>query len=123
MGVVEYSEGNPLILRVLGSSLRLKNKINWENILNDLSWICTSDSCDMLKINFNELTPQEKSRFLDIACFLDGEDKDFGTRIPDDSMSYGLDVIIDESPIIISHIRLLMHDLLQEMEPDIYSLQ
>lgn len=91
--------------------------------MNDLSWICSSDSCDMLKINFNELTPQEKSRFLDIACFLDGEDKDFGTRIPDDSMSYGLDVIIDESPIIISHIRLLMHDLLQEMEPDIYSLQ
>jgi len=40
----------------------------------------------MLKINFNELTPQEKSRFLDIACFLDGEDKDFGTRIPDDSV-------------------------------------
>lgn len=38
-------------------------------------------------------------------------------------LSYGLDVIIDESPIIISHIRLLMHDLLQEMEPDIYSLQ
>lgn len=86
MGVVEYSEGNPLILRVLGSSLRLKNKINWENIFNDLSWICSSDIYDMLKINFNELTPQEKSRFLDIACFLDGEDKDFGTRIPDDSV-------------------------------------
>lgn len=116
MGFLQYAEGNPLILRVLGSSLRLKNKINWENVLNDLSRICSSDIYDMLKISFNELMPQEKSRFLGIACFFDGEDKDFVTRILDDSMSYGLDVLIDESLITISHNRLQMHDLLQEVE-------
>ncbi|KAK9205655.1 hypothetical protein WN943_015923 [Citrus x changshan-huyou] len=92
--VVWYADGNPLVLKVLGSSLYLKRKSHWENVLDDLNRICESeihDIYDILKISFNELTPRVKSIFLDIACFFEGEDKDFVASILDDSKSDGLD--------------------------------
>ncbi|XP_024044135.1 disease resistance-like protein DSC1 isoform X2 [Citrus clementina] len=120
--VVWYANGNPLVLKVLGSSLYLKRKSHWENVLDDLNRICESDIhgiYDILKISFNELTRKEKSMFLDIACFLEGEDKDFVTRILDDSGSHRLDVLVDKSLITVSYSRLQMHDLLQEMGREI----
>ncbi|XP_024043494.1 TMV resistance protein N isoform X3 [Citrus clementina] len=129
--VVKYANGNPLVLKVLGSSLYLKRKSHWENVLDDLNRICESDIhgiYDILKISFNELTRKEKSMFLDIACFLEGEDKDFVTRILDDSGSHRLDVLVDKSLITVSYncfpmheldSRLQMHDLLQEMGREI----
>ncbi|KAL9436805.1 hypothetical protein AB3S75_022783 [Citrus x aurantiifolia] len=117
--VVKYADGNPLVLKVLGSSL--KRKSHWGNVLDDLNRICESDIhniYDILNISFNELTPNVKSVFLDIACFFEGEDKDFVIRILDDSKSYGLNdvnVLIDKSLISVSGNCLQMHDLLQEM--------
>ncbi|KAK9200891.1 hypothetical protein WN944_016090 [Citrus x changshan-huyou] len=114
--VVKYADGNPLVLKVLGSSL--KRKSHWGNVLDDLNRICESDIhniYDILKISFNELTPNVKSVFLDIACFFEGEDKDFVTRILDDSGSHRLDVLVDKSLITVSYNGLQMHDLLQEM--------
>ncbi|KDO38794.1 hypothetical protein CISIN_1g0413352mg, partial [Citrus sinensis] len=122
--VVKYADGNPLVLKVLGSSL--KRKSHWGNVLDDLNRICESDIhniYDILKISFNELTPRVKSIFLDIACFFEGEDKDFLARILDDSESDGLDVLIDKSLISISEKwadkLLQMHDILQEMGREI----
>ncbi|KAH9782987.1 ADP-ribosyl cyclase/cyclic ADP-ribose hydrolase [Citrus sinensis] len=118
--VVKYADGNPLVLKVLGSSL--KRKSHWGNVLDDLNRICESDIHDIhdiLKISFNELMPKMKSIFLDIACFFEGEDKDFVTRILDDYGSYGLEVLIDKSLITVSHNCLRMHDLLQEMGREI----
>ncbi|KAL9437251.1 hypothetical protein AB3S75_023161 [Citrus x aurantiifolia] len=120
--VVWYADGNPLVLKVLGSSLYLKRKSHWGNVLDDLNRICESDIhdiYDILKISFNELTRKEKSMFLDIACFLEGEDKDFVTRILDDSGSHRLDVLVDKSLITVSYSRLQMHDVLQEMGREI----
>ncbi|KAK9205654.1 hypothetical protein WN943_015922 [Citrus x changshan-huyou] len=116
--VVEYAKGNPLVLKVLGSSLYLKRKSHWENVLDDLNRICESDIhniYEILKISYNELIPRVKSMFLDIACFLEGEDKDFVLRILDDSGSHRLDVLVDKSLITVSDNCLQMHDLLQEM--------
>ncbi|KAH9782895.1 Disease resistance-like protein DSC1 [Citrus sinensis] len=120
--VVWYADGNPLVLKVLGSSLYLKGKSHWENVLDDLNRICESDIhgiYDTLKISFKELTPRVKSMFLDIACFLEGEDKDFVLRILDDSGSHRLDVLVDKSLITVSDNCLQMHDLLQEMGREI----
>ncbi|XP_006442179.2 disease resistance-like protein DSC1 isoform X2 [Citrus clementina] len=118
--VVKYADGNPLVLKVLGSSL--KGKSHWGKVLDDLNRICESDIHAIykkLKISFDELTPRVQSIFLDIACFFEGEDKDFVARILDDSESDGLDVLIDKSLISISEKwgdkLLQMHDILQEM--------
>ncbi|KAH9782900.1 ADP-ribosyl cyclase/cyclic ADP-ribose hydrolase [Citrus sinensis] len=114
--VVKYADGNPLVLKVLGSSL--KGKSHWGKVLHDLNRICESDIHAIykkLKISFDELTPRVQSIFLDIACFFEGEDKDFVARILDDSESVGLDVLVDKSLITVSYNRLQMHDILQEM--------
>ncbi|KAK9200648.1 hypothetical protein WN944_015846 [Citrus x changshan-huyou] len=61
--VVEYAKGNPLVLKVLGSSLYLKRKSHWENVLDDLNRICESDIhniYEILKISYNELIPRVK---------------------------------------------------------------
>ncbi|KAK9205636.1 hypothetical protein WN943_015904 [Citrus x changshan-huyou] len=79
--VVKYANGNPLALRVLGSFLHQKSKLEWENALENLKMISDPDIYDVLKISYNELKSEEKNIFLDIACFFAGEDKDFVLRI------------------------------------------
>ncbi|KAK9205687.1 hypothetical protein WN943_015956 [Citrus x changshan-huyou] len=104
--VVEYADGNPLVLKVLGSSLCLKRKSHWGKVLHDLNRICESDIHDIykkLKISFDELTPRVQSIFLDIACFFEGEDKDFVARILDDSDCINL----AEFPKISGNIKVL----------------
>ncbi|KAH9783332.1 Disease resistance-like protein DSC1 [Citrus sinensis] len=95
--VVRYAKGNPLALKVMGSSLYQKSKTH----------------C------FNDLTFEAKNIFLDIACFFEGEDKDFVMRVLDDFVSPELDVLIDKSLVTILDNRLQMHDLLQEMGREI----
>ena len=112
--IVGYAKGNPLALEVLGSSLYQKSKQQWKVKLQNLKLISEPNIYNVLKISYDDLNPEEKKIFLDIACFFKGEDADFVTRIQDDPTS--LDNIVDKSLITISdENRLQMHDLLQEM--------
>lgn len=61
----------------------LLSKLEWENALENLKRISDPDIYGVLKISFTELKAEEKSIFLDIACFIVGEDKDSVTRILD----------------------------------------
>ncbi|KAH9783040.1 Disease resistance-like protein DSC1 [Citrus sinensis] len=90
--IVGYCKGNQLALRVLGSFLHRKSKLDWENALENLKRSSDFEIYDVLKISYNELNPEEKSLFLDIACFFVGEDKNLVTKILDDS-NYVLKVI------------------------------
>ncbi|KAJ4723742.1 Disease resistance protein (TIR-NBS-LRR class) family [Melia azedarach] len=115
--VVNYAKGNPLALKVLGSSLHQRSKQDWEDALRDLKQISGPDIHDVLKISYDELNWEEKNLFLDIACFFRGEDKDYVTMILEDqySVNYGLSVLVDKSLLTISRNMLQMHNLLQEM--------
>ncbi|KAH9722183.1 ADP-ribosyl cyclase/cyclic ADP-ribose hydrolase [Citrus sinensis] len=120
--VLYYANGNPLALRVLGSFRHQKNKLDWEIALENLKLICDPDIYDVLKVSFNELKAEEKSMFLDIACFFEGEDKDYVTMSQDDPnfAYYVLNVLVDKSLVTISCFnKLQMHDLLQEMGQEI----
>ncbi|KAH9783028.1 Disease resistance-like protein DSC1 [Citrus sinensis] len=124
--IVFYANGNPLALKVLGSFLQRKCKLQWENALKNLTRISDPDIYDMLKISYNELKQEEKSIFLDIACFFKGDDKDFMTRIQDDpeSVHYGLNVLVDKSLVTLScNNKLQIHDLLQEFGREIVRQQ
>ncbi|ESR55398.1 hypothetical protein CICLE_v10018611mg [Citrus x clementina] len=117
--VVKYANGNPLALRVLGSFLHQKSKLEWENALENLKMISDPDIYDVLKISYNELKLEEKNIFLDIACFFAGEDKDFVLRILEVSNCV-LNVLVHKSLITLSYSnKLQMHDLLQEMGREI----
>ncbi|ESR55388.1 hypothetical protein CICLE_v10018528mg [Citrus x clementina] len=120
--VLKYANGNPLALTVLGSFFHQKSKPDWEKALEKINRISDPDIYDVLKISYNDLRPEEKSIFLDIACFFVGEQKDFVTSILEDPniAHYGLSVLIERSLVTISKFnKIEMHDLLQEMGREI----
>ncbi|ESR63259.1 hypothetical protein CICLE_v10013961mg [Citrus x clementina] len=120
--ILDYANGNPLAVRVLGSFLRQKSKLDWENALDNLKRISDPDIYDVLKISYNEIKAEEKSLFLDIACFFNGKDKDSVLKMIGDSSfaHYGLNVLLDKSFVTVSRgNQLQMHDLLQEMGREI----
>lgn len=116
--VLKYANGNPLALRVLGSFFHRKSKLDWEKALENISRISDPDIYDVLKISYNDLSLEEKSIFLDIACFFAGEEKDYVTRMLDDPNfpHNGLNILIAKSLVTVSNDnKIQMHDLLQEM--------
>ncbi|KAM7511481.1 hypothetical protein LguiB_010356 [Lonicera macranthoides] len=116
--VVRTVGGLPLALKVLGSFLYGRNKIEWESALDRLKDIPTKEILDVLKISFDGLLSVEKELFLDIACFFIGMTKDFATPILDSFDFYpdiGISVLIQKSLLTVSNGRLEMHDLIREM--------
>ncbi|KDP25807.1 hypothetical protein JCGZ_22529 [Jatropha curcas] len=115
---VNYANGLPLALEVLGSFLFGKTLNEWRTSLNRLKENPENEILDTLQISFDGLEETERQIFLDIACFFKGKNKDHVTKILDSCGFYpdiGIRVLIDKSLITIVGERLWMHDLLQEM--------
>ncbi|XP_076919071.1 disease resistance protein RPV1-like [Bidens hawaiensis] len=126
-----YCGGNPLALKVLGSSLYFSD----ENpvTINDMKgiWISRINSLNSLKGNidfkiqgllrksFDSLPqPSERELFLHIACFFVGERKYFIEMILEDELyaKSGILTLINRCLLTISvDGKLMMHQLLQEM--------
>jgi dephospho-CoA kinase len=125
--IERHVQGNPLALKVLGSSLYGKSIEEWCSALKKLAQDPQIEKA--LRISYDGLDSEQKSIFLDIAYFFKGWEPDEATRILD--CFYGRSVkfdirtlidkcLIDKCPISTatrysSHKRLEMHDLLQEM--------
>ena len=76
----------------------------------------------MLKRSYGELDHTQKQIFRDVACFFNGEDKDFVTRILDACNFFaesGIRVLNDKCLISIIDNNIWMHDLLQHLGRDI----
>ena len=120
---VNYTNGLPLALKVLGSSLSGRSMDAWKSARDQLKVEPNSDIVDILKISFDGLMDTQKQLFLDIACFFKGEDKDCIRDILESFgyyPGYNLDVLVDKSLIFIKEKGTLwMHDLLQEMGKEI----
>ena len=123
MCFVNYSNGLPLALKVLGSLLFNKSTDEWKCVIDKLKAEPNKEILDILQISFDGLMDTEKELFLDIACFFKGENKCcirdilqiFG-YYPD----YNIGVLVDKSLITINENGTLwMHDLLQEMGQEI----
>ncbi|KAK9944923.1 hypothetical protein M0R45_010463 [Rubus argutus] len=117
--VVDYAGCNPLALKVLASSfLHCNNREDWEEELNKLKKFPNTKIQNVLRISYNGLEENEKGIFLDIACFLKGENMCNAKKLLEMhgfSASTGIQALIDMSLISIKYDRLEMHDLLQEM--------
>ncbi|CAN6696999.1 unnamed protein product [Malus baccata var. baccata] len=83
--VVEYCEGLPLALEVLGSYLCKRSTSHWEYVLK--KWKRSrpySDIHQNLKISYDGIKDDDvKSMFLDISCFFIGKNKDYVMKILD----------------------------------------
>ena len=74
--------GLPLSLKVLGALLYGNNDIDyWKEQLDKLERILPNEIQERLRISYEVLDVEQKKIFLDIACFLIGEDRDTAIRI------------------------------------------
>ncbi|XP_024961907.1 disease resistance protein RRS1-like [Cynara cardunculus var. scolymus] len=118
--VLQYCEGNPLALEVLGSSLSEDNSIVfWRSTLDLLKKDMNSGIQRVLMRSYNSLPYiSNKELFLHIACFFVGEDTDYVAKIleHDYSASSGIKTLTNKCLLSVSpNNTLVMHRLLQEM--------
>ncbi|KAJ9701112.1 hypothetical protein PVL29_006456 [Vitis rotundifolia] len=116
--VVCYCHGLPLALKVLGSFLSDKTIFEWESQLRKLKRKPKAEVQNVLKISYDELDDTQQKIFLDIACFFNGEDKDYVSKILDScdlNAEIEIRVLHDKCLISLSRNKILMHDLIQEM--------
>ncbi|KAB2596456.1 TMV resistance protein N-like [Pyrus ussuriensis x Pyrus communis] len=95
--VVEYAQGLPFALKVLGAFLRKKTILEWEDELEKIRKISQTGIHDVLKSSFDGLDDTEKDIFLDIACFLKGMKKDYATEILNSCEEMGREIVRQEN--------------------------
>ncbi|XP_024929227.3 disease resistance protein RUN1-like [Ziziphus jujuba] len=121
--VIDYANGLPLALEVLGSFLCGKSVNQWKSALDRLKEYPNMEIMKVLQISFDGLEETEKSIFLDIACFFNGFQKDNIIQIMDACGFFpeiDIKILIDKSLLHVdNHDKLWMHDLLQEMGKEI----
>jgi hypothetical protein len=116
---IDYTDGNPLALKVLGSLLRCKSEIEWNCVLAKLKKIPNAEIDSILRWSYNELDDTDKNIFLDIACFFKGDKRDRVTKILnkcDFFADIGIRHLLDKALIRVDFENCIqMHDLIQEM--------
>ncbi|KAI9379505.1 hypothetical protein POPTR_017G104901v4 [Populus trichocarpa] len=120
--VVDYANGLPLALEVIGSFLYGRSIPEWRGAINRMNEIPDGKIIDVLRISFDGLHESDQKIFLDIACFLKGFKKDRITRILDRcgfNASIGIPVLIERSLISVYRDQVWMHNLLQIMGKEI----
>uniref|UniRef100_A0A6N2MNS9 TIR domain-containing protein n=1 Tax=Salix viminalis TaxID=40686 RepID=A0A6N2MNS9_SALVM len=75
--VVDYCEGLPLALTILGSHLFKRDKAGWEIDIAHWQNIPHDDIQAKLRVSFDALDVDASEIFLDITCFFVGKDKDY----------------------------------------------
>ncbi|KAJ9707522.1 hypothetical protein PVL29_002521 [Vitis rotundifolia] len=116
--MVDYAQGIPLALKVLGSSLHGMTIDEWKSAWDKLKNNPEKEINDVLRISYDMLGGSERKVFLDIACFFEGEDKDFVSKILDGCDLYAtcnIRVLCDKCLITISNNMIQMHNLIQQM--------
>ncbi|KAJ9700934.1 hypothetical protein PVL29_006321 [Vitis rotundifolia] len=116
--MVQYAQGLPLALKVLGSSLQGMTIDEWKSALDKFKKNPMKEINDVLRISFDGLDPSQKEVFLDIACFFKGECKDVVLRILDGCKLYpmcNIRVLCDRCLVTILDNVIQMHDLIQQM--------
>ena len=115
--MVNYVQGLPLSIKVLGSFLYGMAIDEWKAALGKLTKE-DQEIDSVLKICYDGLDENEKEILLDIACFFKGAEKDFVLRILKSCNFYaeiGVRVLCDRHLISISNNMISMHDLIQQL--------
>ena len=116
--VVNYVNGLPLALEVLGSFLFNKSVHDWESTLHKLKKQPNIEIQNVLKISYEGLDKGEQETFLDIACFFNGCNENDVIRLIENAR-IDITVLHDKSLITLFGNTIRMHDLVQEMGREI----
>ncbi|RVW88902.1 TMV resistance protein N [Vitis vinifera] len=114
---LNYCDGLPLAVKVVGCYLRKKTELEWEDELLKLTTVGQITVQYVLRLSYDRLEHTEKDLFLDIACFFRGKDSDSVGRILDSCnfSAIGMKVLKDCSFISILDNKIEMHGLMQQM--------
>ncbi|XP_034677081.1 disease resistance protein RUN1-like [Vitis riparia] len=80
---LNYCDGLPLAVKVVGAFLYRKPELEWEDELLKLTTVGDVTVQKVLRLSYDRLDHTEKDLFLDIACFFRGKDSDSVGRILD----------------------------------------
>jgi hypothetical protein len=119
--MVEYAEGIPLVLKVLGRLLRGKDKEVWEDYLGRFRKnIPIKIVHQIFRSSYNDLDCHEKKIFLDIACFFNGlslkvDDIQLLVKDHDYSMCVEFESLKNKALITISPVNVVsMHNIIKQ---------
>jgi len=121
--ILNYANGLPLALTVLGSSLFGRSISQWRSELAKLKVSPNKDIMDVLQLSLFELCETEQKIFLDIACFFNGREEDYVRNVLNCCgfhADIGLRVLVDNSLIHISdESKIEMHGLFEVLGKNI----
>ncbi|KAL3726048.1 hypothetical protein ACJRO7_031005, partial [Eucalyptus globulus] len=120
--VLQYANGLPLALEVLGRFLRGRREREWESALSKLAKSPNEKINGVLKLSYDGLEHNEKEIFLDIACFFKGQTINYIMKVLgscDLDPTIGIQVLVEKSLTFYDGGTLQMHDLIQLMGMDI----
>ena len=121
--ILNYVDGLPLALEVMGSFLFGKNTDEWKSAFKRLKEDPDKEIIQVLRISFDGLCHYtNKEIFLHIACFFNHEKKDYIVKILESLGLFpiiGLKELTDKFLLKIYDDKLWMHDLLGEMGKNI----
>ncbi|KAF8021014.1 hypothetical protein BT93_G1429 [Corymbia citriodora subsp. variegata] len=116
---ISFSKGLPLLLTTMGSFLNGKSVKEWQKVFDQLKEIPQGKVHQILRIAIDGLEANERMIFLDIACFLNGYDKEEVIKSLYQCCVYansGIDILAQKSLIYIDeNNKLWMHGMFQEM--------
>ncbi|XP_062024435.1 TMV resistance protein N-like [Rosa rugosa] len=126
--ILDYARGLPLALKILGSFLCKRDRGDWESTVAKLKKAPIDQALfKTLKISYDGLDNMSQQVFLDVACFLKGNDKERVIRILDSFFGFDTSimasVLIEKSLLTIFDNCVDMHDLIQEMGREIVRLE
>ncbi|XP_004298850.1 PREDICTED: TMV resistance protein N-like [Fragaria vesca subsp. vesca] len=118
--VVKYTQGLPLVLKVLGSHLCRIPLHKWQAMIEGFKRNHLKDVTDILKVSYDGLEKTEREVFLDIACFFNGRDTNEVIQILEGcnrtNPEHSIEILEDKALINASECgRISMHNLLEEM--------
>ncbi|KAI9095409.1 hypothetical protein K1719_026443 [Acacia pycnantha] len=117
--MVKFAAGLPLALKVFGSFLCGRSKSEWEDALRKVP---PNGILEILKVSFDGLEYNQKTIFLDLACFFNGWQKKIVMQVLESSGLYpeiGVKVLIEKALVTENKGCLRVHDMLQEMGKEI----
>ena len=121
--IINYANGLPLALKIIGSDLRRKSLSQWETAIEKYKKIPNKEILKVPEMSYEGLDQSEKDIFLDIAFFFKGKKKDYVVNILEACHlfpNYGIPKLIDKCLITIDWWgNLSMHNLLQQMGEEI----
>ncbi|XP_052185033.1 disease resistance protein RUN1-like [Diospyros lotus] len=116
--VLDYANGVPLALGVLGSFLIGRKANEWQSTVDRLRQQPNAEIQEVLKLSYDGLGNTEKEIFLDIACFFKGESEDYIVDILDACgfcPHIGISILVEKSLMTRRGDTIDMHDLIQDM--------